>query len=90
MTQENTKMLKREQLLELPIEEQRDLMLSWRKEYTVNQICEETGIPKGGSMYNYLRYLGIPTVMNGGTKKDVGISTLNFYERKNSEKNKEK
>ena len=47
--------------MELPIEEQRALMQEWRKRYSVDKNSRDTGIPYGGSFYNYLRYLGLPT-----------------------------
>ena len=73
----------RAELLELPIEEQRMLMLGWRKRYSVEKICRDTGIPYGGSFYNYLRYLGLPTNANTrGNKRDMGIATMNLYDKK--------
>lgn len=78
--------LKRDELLDMPIEEQRALMKSWREQYSVEKICKESNIPKGGSFYNYLRYLGLPTSKSRGTKKDRGIATLNLYEKKNQKR----
>ena len=82
--------LPRESVMELPIEEQRELMKEWRSTYTVEQICKGSGIPMGGSFYNYLRYLGLPTNSSArGNKKDQGMATMNLYEqnlRKSSNK----
>lgn len=80
---ESKKIIARDKLLDLPIEEQRALMKEWRNNYSVAKICESSNIPKGGSFYNYLRYLGLPTDKDSrGTKKDRGISTMNYYEKK--------
>ena len=73
--------------MELPIEEQRALMQEWRKRYSVEKICRDTGIPYGGSFYNYLRYLGLPTNANTrGNKRDMGVATMNLYDKKKSNK----
>ena len=77
----------RAELMELPIEEQRALMQEWRKRYSVEKICRSTGIPYGGSFYNYLRYLGLPTNDNTrGNKRDMGVATMNLYDKKKSNK----
>ena len=77
----------RAELMELPIEEQRALMQEWRKRYSVEKICRDTGIPYGGSFYNYLRYLGLPTNANTrGNKRDMGVATMNLYDKKKIEK----
>ena len=79
--------IKRAELMELPIEEQRALMQEWRKRYSVKKICRSTGIPYGGSFYNYLRYLGLPTNANTrGNKRDMGVATMNLYDKKKSSK----
>ena len=79
--------IKRAELMELPIEEQRALMQEWRKRYSVGKICRDTGIPYGGSFYNYLRYLGLPTNANTrGNKRDMGVATMNLYDKKKSNK----
>ena len=77
----------RAELMELPIEEQRALMQEWRKRYSVGKICRDTGIPYGGSFYNYLRYLGLPTNANTrGNKRDMGVATMDLYDKKKSNK----
>ena len=79
--------IKRAELMELPIEEQRALMREWRRRYSVEKICRDTGIPYGGSFYNYLRYLGLPTNVNTrGNKRDMGVATMNLYDKKNEKK----
>ena len=77
----------RAELMELPIEEQRALMQEWRRRYSVEKICRSTGIPYGGSFYNYLRYLGLPTNDNTrGNKRDMGVATMILYDKKKIEK----
>lgn len=77
----------RAELMELPIEEQRALMQEYRKRFSVEKICRDTGIPYGGSFYNYLRYLGLPTNANTrGNKRDMGVATMNLYDKKKSNK----
>ena len=72
----------RAELMELPIEEQRALMQEYRKRFSVEKICRDTGIPYGGSFYNYLRYLGLPTNANTrGNKRDMGVATMNLYDK---------
>ena len=77
----------RAELMKLPIEEQRALMQEWRRRYSVEKICRDTGIPYGGSFYNYLRYLGLPTNANTrGNKRDMGVASMNLYDKKKSNK----
>ena len=70
--------INRDELLDMPIELQGNIMMELRETKTVKEICQLTGIPEGGSFYNYLRFLGLPTKGNG-LKKDEGIATLGLY-----------